>query len=223
MDDFSKQTTSTPPYVHTSIPRTMSWIQTISYEEATGRLRAVYERIKGPGGYIDNILQVHSLRPHTLTGHMMLYKNVLHHTGNTLPKTLLETLGVYVSLLNECTYCVEHHFAGLRTLLGDDVRAQAIRNALETNTLDAVFDERERAALRYAETLTRTPGTLNADAVTALHEAGLDDGEILEINQVVSYFAYANRTVLGLGVTTDGDILGLSPSDADNPDNWQHQ
>ena len=201
----------------------MSWIQTIPYEEATGRLRAVYERVKGPGGHIDNILQVHSLRPHTLTGHMALYKNVLHHTGNALPKTLLETLGVYVSLLNECTYCVEHHVAGLGALLADDARAQAIRQALETNAFDGVFDERERAALRYAETLTRTPAALNADTVTAMRQAGFDDGEILEINQVVSYFAYANRTVLGLGVTTDGDILGLSPSDSDNPDNWQHR
>ena len=201
----------------------MPWIETIPFEKATGRLRAVYARLKGPGGEIDNIMQVHSLRPHTLTGHMMLYKNVLHHSGNALPKTLLETLGVYVSLLNACTYCVEHHFVGLRALLGDDTRAQAIRNALETNAFDGVFDERERAALRYAERLTRAPAALDADAVAALRKTGFSDGEILEINQVVSYFAYANRTVLGLGVTTDGDILGLSPSDSDNPDNWHHR
>ena len=48
------------------------------------------------------------------------------------------------------------------------------------------------------------------------------DGEILEINQVCSYFAYANRTVLGLGVITKGDILGLSPNESDDPDNWSH-
>ncbi len=51
---------------------------------------------------------------------------------------------------------------------------------------------------------------------------GWDDGEILEINQVVSYFNYANRTVTGLGVGIDGDILGLSPNDSDDPDNWGH-
>lgn len=201
----------------------MSWIETIPYEQATGRLRAVYERVQGPGGYVDNILQVHSLRPHTLVGHMTLYKNVLHHTGNTLPKWVLETLGVYVSLLNECAYCVEHHVMGLRALLQDEARAQAIRHALETGALDEVFDERAQAALRYAEQLTRTPATMEASAVATLREAGLDDGEILEINQVVSYFAYANRTVLGLGVTTDGDILGLAPGASDDPDNWQHR
>jgi len=34
---------------------------------------------------------------------------------------------------------------------------------------------------------------------------GLSDGQILEINQVAAYFAYANRTVLGLGVTSESE------------------
>jgi uncharacterized protein YciW len=37
-----------------------------------------------------------------------------------------------------------------------------------------------------------------------MRAAGLTDGEILEVNQVAAYFAYANRTVSGLGVTTHG-------------------
>ena len=53
--------------------------------------------------------------------------------------------------------------------------------------------------------------------------SGSSDGEILEINQVTAYFNYANRTVLGLGVNTDSDILGLSPGDSADSTNWQHQ
>ena len=85
----------------------MSWIKIISYEEAVGKLKSLYDRVKGPQNNIDNILQIHSLRPHTLEGHMMLYKNVLHHRDNTLPKWFLENLGVFVSHLNRCEYCVE--------------------------------------------------------------------------------------------------------------------
>ena len=33
---------------------------------------------------------------------MKLYKNVLHHNSNTLPKWFLESIGMYVSLLNKC-------------------------------------------------------------------------------------------------------------------------
>ena len=109
----------------------MSWLETIPWAEATGRLRILYERIKGPRDTIDQILLAHSLRAHTLEGHMALYKAVLHHSGNRLPKWLLETVGIYVSLLNGCGYCVEHHFAGLRRLLADEDRADALRQALE--------------------------------------------------------------------------------------------
>ncbi len=199
-----------------------SWIKFVPYLEAEGKLKTLYDRIKGPNDNVDNIMLVHSLRPHTLEGHMVLYKNVLHHTSNTIPKWLLETVGVYVSLLNKCSYCVEHHFNGLKRLLNDDARSQNMRLALEQNNFKSVFDPREQAILDYAQALTLQPSSVNENLILELRAAGLSDGEILEVNQITAYFAYANRTVLGLGVTTDGDILGLSPNSSDG-DNWKHQ
>ena len=81
----------------------MSWIKTIPYAEATGRLRKLYDRVKGPDDNVDNIMMAHSLRAHSMEGHMALYKNVLHHNGNSLDKSFLELMGVWVSLLNRCT------------------------------------------------------------------------------------------------------------------------
>ena len=60
------------------------------------------------------------------------------------------------------------------------------------------------------------------DEFEYLLKEGFSHGEILEINQVVSYFNYANRTVLGLGCSTDGDILGLSPGNSSDPNDWSH-
>ena len=200
----------------------MTWIKTVPYGEASGRLKTLYDRIKGPDDNVDNIMMAHSLRPHTMEGHMYIYKYVLHHSGNRLPKWLLEALGVYTSLLNGCGYCVEHHFQGMRRLLADDARADAIRGAFEAGAPEQAFDGRELAMMQYAATLTTSPQSIDAGTIDRLRDAGLDDGEILEVNQVVSYFAYANRTVLGLGVNTDGDILGLSPNDSDDPGNWSH-
>jgi len=201
----------------------MTWISTISYDDADGVLKELYERIKGPDNNVDNIMLAHSLRPHSMQGHMTLYKYVLHHPRNTLPKSYLETVGVYVSLLNQCPYCVEHHFAGLRRLLADDDRSAAVREALEAKDPGAAFSGRELAGLRYAEALTTDAAALCSSDIEALRSAGFDDGEILELNQVSAYFSYANRTVLGLGIGIDGDIIGLSPGDSSNPDNWSHQ
>ncbi len=201
----------------------MTWIHTIAEAEASGRLGTLYKRISGPDGRVDNIMRAHSLRPHSLEGHMALYKAVLHHRGNALEPWLLETLGVYVSLLNGCSYCVEHHFAGLRRLLGDDARADAVRRALEANDPEQALEARHCALVTYAGKLTRQPAEMTAQDVEALRAAGWDDGVILEVNQVVSYFAYANRTVLGLGVETAGETLGLSPSDLDDEEAWDHR
>ena len=78
--------------VMTSIDSGMSWIGTVDYEDADARLKKLYDRVRAPDGTVDNIMAAHSLRPHTMEGHMALYKNVLHHNGNSLPKWLLEAI-----------------------------------------------------------------------------------------------------------------------------------
>ncbi|MEJ2129245.1 MAG: peroxidase-related enzyme [Woeseiaceae bacterium] len=201
----------------------MTWISTIAYEDADGALKELYDRIKGPDDNVDNIMLAHSLRPHTLAGHMTLYKYVLHHPHNTLPRHYLETIGVYVSILNRCDYCVDHHFAGMARLLDDDDRAIEIRRALERGDPAAVFEGRELAGLEYTARMTNVAADVDEEEINRLREIGFSDGEILELNQVSAYFAYANRTVLGLGISTAGDIIGLSPGDSSDPDNWSHR
>ena len=199
----------------------MTWIKTIPYQESEGALRKIYDRVKSKDGLIDNILVGHSLRPHTLRGHMELYKSVLHHSGNQLSKWYLESIGVYVSMLNGCHYCIEHHAEGLRKLLDNDTMYYAIFESLQTGYLGSYFDGKQMAGFRYAKSLTQNPQTLESSHIEKLLDSGFDDGEILELNQVVSYFNYANRMVLGLGITTEGDELGTSPGGDD--DSWEHK
>ncbi len=201
----------------------MAWIDTVSYALSKGRLRTLYDRVKGPDDNVDNIMMAHSLRPHTMEGHMALYKAVLHHTSNSIPKWFLETLGVWVSSLNHCDYCVEHHFAGLQRLLADDGKSRGIRAAIEARSIEtAPLTQVQMLAMEYARKLTIDPAALRPADIQSLRDAGFEDGAILEINQVCAYFSYANRTVLGLGCSTKGDVLGLSPGNSENPDDWNH-
>ena len=201
----------------------MSWIDTIAYEKADAKLKALYDRVKGPNNNVDNIMMMHSLRPHTMEGHMAIYKYVLHHRDNTIDKWFLETLGVWVSTLNKCEYCIEHHFAGLKRLLNDDKKATQIRSAIDTNKIEeAPLENCQKTAMEYARKLTHNPGSIREESIEKLRAYGYTDGEILEINQVCAYFSYANRTVLGLGCSTKGDILGLSPNNNDDPNDWGH-
>ena len=151
---------------------------------------------------------------------MALYKAVMHHPRNKLPLWFLETIGVQVSMLNECSYCARHHSAGLkRNLSGEPGRFEAIAEELIRDEPGPLFSEAERAALNYVRKLTKDPGAITIGDIDKMRDAGLKDGEILEINQVAAYFAYANRTVTGLGVSVEGEKLGLSP---ENDETWEH-
>ena len=200
----------------------MSWIKTIPYEEADQALRRLYDKVAGPNQNIDNVLLIHSLRPNTLKGHMTLYKSVLHSSQNTLPKWYLEAIGVYVSYLNQCDYCVAHHQEGLKRLIVGDIDFDKMLEALKSDRPEQFFTDRYLLGMNYARILTVEHHLLSKSHIDQLKAFGFSEGEILELNQVAAYFNYVNRMVVGLGVNTDGDVLGLSPNDNSDPNNWSH-
>lgn len=189
-----------------------AWIRMIEDQDADPELLEVLKLARTPHGTVDNVMRVHSLRPNTMKGHVILYRAALHDDANTLPMWLQEVIGSYVSLLNDCDYSYANHWANAKHLMGDDVKADAAESALKNRKPEDAFDGKTLALLRYAQKLTLTPGEIVREDVTALTEAGVDDGEILEANQIIGYFNYVNRCLNGLGVTTEGDIVGYYSS-----------
>ena len=185
-----------------------AWIEMIDDDQAKGVVKEMYDLARTPHGTVDNVMRCCSLRPKAIEGHMVLYKNVLHNPDNTLHFWLLEVVASYTSICNKCDYSLTHHFMNVRRLLDDEERSDAILSALEAGAPEQVFSGKELAILRYAEKLTRNVAKMEESDITALRDAGCDDGEIVEVNQVVAYFNYSNRTLNGLGVTTEGDVIG---------------
>lgn len=185
-----------------------AWIQMIEDEQADKTLREALQMARTPHGTVDNVMRVHSLRPSTMRGHVTLYRAALHDDANTLPAWLQETISSYVSILNHCDYSLANHWANARHLINDQRRADDIEQALHSRTPESVFEGSDLALLKYAEKLTLTPGNMVRSDIETLKSAGLDDGQILEANQIICYFNYVNRTLNGLGVSTDGDIIG---------------
>jgi uncharacterized peroxidase-related enzyme len=185
-----------------------AWIQMIALEEASGKLKEVYELAKTPAGTVDNVMRAHSLRPHSMQGHLALYRNVLHNPDNTLPFWFLEVVASYVSMSNQCDYSLTHHWANARRLMNDKPRAQKVWDALSAARPELAFEGKELAFLNYARKLTVDVANMQRSDYDAMRAAGCDDGEILEVNQVCAYFNYSNRLLNGLGVTTEGDTVG---------------
>ena len=190
-----------------------AWIAMVPVEAATGTLKDLYEEAKTPSGTVDNVMRVHSLRPHTMHGHVTLYRSVLHNPDNVLPFWFLEVVASYTSILNACDYSLTHHFTNARRLIADKARSEAIRAALEARRPGDAFEGKELALLEYAGKLTTKVGAMEEGDIAALRAVGCDDGEILEVNQVCAYFNYSNRLLNGLGVTLDGDVIGYYSED----------
>lgn len=191
-----------------------AWIKMIADEDADADLTDALSGARTPHGTVDNVLRVHSLRPNTMRGHMKLYKAALHDEANTIPMWLQETVASYVSVLNDCKYSYANHWANARHLISDETRANMIEAAMRARRPQDALDGPALAMMLYAEKLTLTPTLMHSADVAALRNEGVDDGQILEINQIICYFNYVNRSINGLGVTTEGDIVGYYAEDA---------
>ena len=82
----------------------------------------------------------------------------------------------------------------------------SLKEAVLSGWRTADLSDRERTMLEYAEKLTLRPGEMRRSDLAPLRAIGLDDRAILQLNLIVSYFAYINRVADGLGVgRTDED------------------
>ena len=190
-----------------------AWINMISDEDASKELKEVLDLARTPHGTVDNVMRVHSLRPNTMKGHVTLYRAALHDDANTIPMWFQETVSSYVSILNDCAYSLENHWKNAAHLIADARKSDAIEKALWSKMPQDAFDGVELEMLRYAEKLTLRPSSMVQEDVLALKAVGAEDGEILELNQIVGYFNYVNRLLNGLGVTTSGDTVGFYKPD----------
>jgi len=89
-----------------------------------------------------------------------------------------------------------HHGAGLRRLTKND---ELVRQ-LKKDFRQAELADADRVMLEYSENLALRPGDCSETDVERLREAGFGDAEILDIVQVVGYYAFVNRLANGLGV-----------------------
>jgi uncharacterized peroxidase-related enzyme len=83
------------------------------------------------------------------------------------------------------------------------MRSPELAVALKRDYAHAEVTTRQRAMLDYAVKLTVTPGRMVEGDLQPMRDNGLSDRDILDVNQVVAYFAYVNRVADGLGVRTD--------------------
>lgn len=185
----------------------MAYITTIDESHASGDLATMYERYARPVGddasAVHDILKVHSSNPPAIEAHVTMAVSALL-MESPLSRIEREIIGVVVSLVNGCEYCLNHHAAALEKALPFD--RQNIVEPLATDGDTSGLTKREAGIAKYAQKLTIDPGGMTGGDVAALKGAGLNDREVHDVVHAAAYVAYANRIALGLGASIKADV-----------------
>jgi uncharacterized peroxidase-related enzyme len=178
----------------------MSWIRSVSREQADSALRELYERMEksSASGRLSQLWQSGGLDPKGIEKIWALYRELMDDPA-PLTRAQAEAIAVVVSATNGCGYCVAHHAPKLAAALGNEPLARAV--ALDYRSAD--IPARDRVLLDHAVALTCEPEERTAADVERLREYGFDDAAILKATEIAAYYNLTNRLALGLGVALE--------------------
>ncbi|MBB5404703.1 putative peroxidase-related enzyme [Paraburkholderia youngii] len=170
-----------------------AWLDTVALEQASPEQTAVLEASHPQAKTSDYyLLLVHEAE--ILRQRSGAFNSIMYAPGG-LSRAERELASTVVSRVNGCVYCASVHAQRFQQLAKREDVIQQIFAAPET----AGTTERERAIVRYAIDLTLQPQALAPESLDALHRAGLDDAQILDLSHAIAIFAWANRLMLTLG------------------------
>ena len=166
----------------------MARIGLIAPEDASAEVKEVYEKVlRGKPG---NVQKAMAHRPEMLKNFLSFYASV----GRSLDRKLYELIYIRVSLINGCRYCTQHHVASSKRV-GLTAEDWAALKAGDYSRYSA----KEQAALRYVETLTRSPQGIT-DADFAPLKSEFSDAEIVDVHALAGLANFTNRFTDPLGL-----------------------
>jgi AhpD family alkylhydroperoxidase len=107
-----------------------------------------------------------------------------------LPKNLINLVYLRVSQINGCAFCIDMHS---RDLLKAGFEVDKLVLVPVWHEAGKVFTARERAALAWAETVTRVPETAVPDADYNAAAAEFTDKELADLTYVIALMNAFNR------------------------------
>lgn len=177
----------------------MAWISTIPWDEADGRLLDAYNWQAKALGEPAEFTMVGSLYPAIVEERLRLYRAV-EDCPSELTPVERQAAAFVASTLNGTAHCASGLRLKLASLGLSDVTLDAIDiDPAGVSTGDARFD----AICAHAAKLTTAPTDMVEADLDALRDVGLTDLDLLDLNNMVAYYCYINRVVMGLGIRSE--------------------
>lgn len=115
-----------------------------------------------------------------------------------LSATLIELVYLRISQINNCAYCLDMH---TRDLLKKGEKVEKIALLQAWREAGNLFDEREQAALAWAETVTRVAETGVPDEAYQAARAIFEERELVDLTIAISLMNAYNRMAISFRAT----------------------
>ncbi|MCK3780995.1 carboxymuconolactone decarboxylase family protein [Ensifer sesbaniae] len=120
-----------------------------------------------------------------------------------LPQVLVELVYLRISQINNCAYCLDMH---TRDLLKKGQQIEKIALVQAWKEAGNLFDERERAGLAWAETVTRVAETGVPDEAYEAARAEFTERELTDLTIAISLMNAYNRMAISFRNTPQAAI-----------------
>jgi AhpD family alkylhydroperoxidase len=114
-------------------------------------------------------------------------------TQSSLSPVLTDLVFLRVSQINNCAYCLDMH---TRDLLKKGQKTEKLALLQAWSEAGELFDERERAALAWAETVTRVAETGVPDNAYEAARAVFNEKEIVDLTIAIGLMNAYNRMAI---------------------------
>jgi AhpD family alkylhydroperoxidase len=139
---------------------------------------------------------------------------VIDRRGSPIEPALRSLLTVRVSQINHCRFCIDINSA---TLLRRGVREDKLF-ALDDWRTSNLFDQRERAALDYAEAITSSDREVD-DALMERVRGHFEDDGVIELTALIAFQNMSSKFNSALAVPPQGFCrLPIAPGPAPRTD-----
>jgi uncharacterized peroxidase-related enzyme len=163
-------------------------------------IKGAFNHLMREDGFVPNVLKAFSFDLDKLRPFMQTYNNTML-ADSPLSTLEREMIGVVVSSINRCVYCLTTHGAAVRVLSGDPILGEL----LVQNYRAAKLSPRHRAMLDFAAKMAEESYRITEADREALRKAGFDERGIWDITAVVGFFSMSNRMANALDMVPNAE------------------
>lgn len=153
----------------------MSIVETVSPEQASGKVAQIYAQIEQNFGRVHQGFQLYSASPDLME--QLFQQNGYYMRHPTLGFTLLATIRMLVSEQNDCAYCIGFNESMLMERAGLTVEQIA---AMRRDPASAPLDAKDKAMLLFVLKGTANAKSIGSADLDALRALGWSDRDIVD-------------------------------------------